>query len=686
MREDKQEHKYINHLINESSPYLLMHAHNPVDWYPWGQEAFDKAKKENKLIIISIGYAACHWCHVMEKESFEDTKVAKIMNEHFISIKVDREERPDIDQVYMNAAQLLTGHGGWPLNAIALPDGRPFYAGTYFPKEGWISLLTQIISVYKKDPEKVEQQANAVTSGIRSSEIIRLNTEEAGFNQADLHKIFTNWENAVDFQLGGIKEVQKFPLPIGYHFLLKYFYMTRNKKALDAVKITLDNMALGGIYDQVGGGFARYSTDKYWKVPHFEKMLYDNAQMVALYSRAFQLTKDPLYKKVVYETLEFIERELTSPELPGGGRGFYSSLDADSEGEEGKFYTWTKQEIEKTLGKEAGLIIDYYNVIDHGNWERGKNILFRSKTDQAFAKENKHKLSVEDLQKRVDAARRKLLDARSKKTRPPLDDKILTSWNALMLIGYVDAYRVFDDNRFLEKALKNANFIEKNMLSKNSRLNRNFKADKSSSSINAFLDDYAFTIKAFISLYQATFDETWLFKGENLLKYALQHFYDKKSGMFYYTSDLDPQLIARKMEVTDNVIPASNSVMAKNLYLLGEYFYKEDYIELSKQMLNNVKSTLLRNGTYFANWSILMTYFIEKPLEVAIVGKNCILKRKELDKHYLPNIILMGGKTEGKLPILKKKLVDGQTTIYVCKNKACMFPVTDTEKALEQIK
>ena len=431
MKEDKQRYNYTNHLINESSPYLLMHAHNPVDWYPWGQEAFDRAKKENKLIIISIGYAACHWCHVMERESFEDTKVAKIMNEYFISIKVDREERPDIDQVYMNAAHLLTGHGGWPLNAIALPDGRPFYAGTYFPKEGWVSLLTQIISVYQKDPEKVEQQANAVTSGIRSSEIIRLNTEKTGFKQADLHKIFTNWENAIDFQLGGTKEVQKFPLPIGYHFLLKYFHVTRNKKALDAVKITLDNMALGGIYDQVGGGFARYSTDKYWKVPHFEKMLYDNAQMVTLYSRAFQLTKNPLYKKVVYETLEFIERELTSPELLGGGHGFYSSLDADSEGEEGKFYTWTKQEIEKTLGKEAGLIIDYYNVTDHGNWERGKNILFRSKTDQAFAKENKHKLSVEDLQKRVTVARRKLLDARSKKTRPPLDDKILTSWNSL---------------------------------------------------------------------------------------------------------------------------------------------------------------------------------------------------------------------------------------------------------------
>ena len=678
-------YKYTNHLIHESSPYLLMHAHNPVDWYPWGQEAFGKAKKENKLIIISIGYAACHWCHVMEKESFEDAEVAKIMNEYFISIKVDREERPDIDQVYMNAVQLLTGHGGWPLNAIALPDGQPFYAGTYFTKEAWVSLLTQITNIYKNDPEKVQQQANAVTRGIRSSEITRLNSEKPAFNRADLYTIFAHWENAIDFQWGGHKEVQKFPLPIGYHFLLKYFFMTQNKKALEAVKITLDNMALGGIYDQVGGGFARYSTDKYWKVPHFEKMLYDNAQIVSLYSRAYQLTGDPLYKKVVYETLEFIKRELTSPELPGGGRGFYSSLDADSEGEEGKFYTWTKKEIEKILGKEAALIIDYYNVTDHGNWEKDKNILFRSKTDHAYVKQNKRTLSVEELQKQVTTARRKLLDARSKKTRPPLDDKILTSWNALMLTGYVDAYRVFDDDTFLDEALKNANFITKYMLSNNGRLNRNFKEDKSSSSINAFLDDYAFTIKAFISLYQATFDETWLFKADHLLKYALNHFYDKKSGMFYYTSNIDPQLIARKMEIMDNVIPASNSVMAVNLFLLGEYFYREEYINISKQMLNNVKSTLLQNGTYFANWSLLMTYFIKKPYEVAIVGDDCILKRKEFDQHYLPGIILMGGKTEGKLPLLKNKLVDGQTTIYVCANKACLFPVTETEKALKQI-
>ena len=683
MKKNEQTHKYTNRLIHESSPYLLMHAHNPVNWYPWGAEALEKAKKENKLIIISIGYAACHWCHVMEEETFEDPGAAKFMNDHFISIKVDREERPDIDQVYMTAAQLITGGGGWPLNAVALPDGRPFYAGTYFPRESWISVLTQIDRVYREDPGKVEAQAGSLTNGIKSAEIIRLNTQEPDFKQADLDRTFDLWQGDIDFEWGGHKNAPKFPMPIGYRFLLRYHHKTGNKKALEAVRVTLDRMAMGGIYDQVGGGFARYSTDGYWKVPHFEKMLYDNAQLVSLYSSAYQLTGDRLYKRVVYETLEFIEREMTSPPLPGGGTGFYSSLDADSEGEEGKFYTWTKNEMESVLGDDAALLTDYFNVTAGGNWEH-TNILFRTERDAAFAREKG--LGVEELEKRVARAGKKLLTARSKRVRPPLDDKILTAWNALMLTGYVDAYRVFGENRFLEKALGNADFIVKHMLSSDGRLDRVYKESKGSSSINAFLDDYAFTIGAFISLYQATFDEKWLVRAETLSKYVLAHFYDKDSGMFYYTSDLDPGLIARKMETTDNVIPGSNSVMAVNLYLLGEYFYNEDYTGKSRQMLNNVKENLDRYGSYFANWAILMGYFIDRPYEVAIVGDECIAKRKEMDKVYLPNVIFMGGKGEGKLPLLKDKSVRGRTTIYVCKDKACRMPVTDTESALNQIK
>ncbi|UCH95238.1 MAG: thioredoxin domain-containing protein, partial [Candidatus Aminicenantes bacterium] len=690
-KEKKMEHKnkYTNHLINESSPYLLLHAHNPVDWYPWGQEALKKAKKENKLLIISIGYAACHWCHVMEEESFSNEGVAEVMNKYFVSIKVDREERPDIDQVYMDAAQMLTGQGGWPLNAIALPDGRPIFAGTYYPKQQWVRILKKVHELYKAKPQQVEQQAENLTKGIRTANAVNFNPEKPEFDPKTPDQIVDNWKKVIDFEWGGERRAPKFPLPIGYRYLLAYHYLTQNsggdstlsKKALEAVKVTLDRMAMGGIYDQVGGGFARYSTDEYWKVPHFEKMLYDNGQLVSLYSYAYQLTKNPMYKTIVYETLEFVARELTSPQVPNGGRGFYSSLDADSEGEEGKFYIWPKTEIQNLLGKNAPLIIDYYNVTDNGNWEKGHNILFRTKADEIFAADKK--IDVQQLRERLAKAKKQLLAARCQRVRPPLDDKILTAWNALMLNGYVDAYRVFNDKKFLKRALENAGFIVNHMLSDNGRLNRNYKDGKSS--INAFLDDYAFTIQAFISLYQATFDEKWLFTAEKLLKYTLDHFYDKKSRMFYYTSDQDPELIARKIEIPDNVIPSSNSQMAVNLYLLGEYFYNEDYIRKSKQMLNNVKSDLVRNGPYYANWALLLTYFIHPIAEVAIVGDEWEARRKELDRYYLPHMILMGGKTEGKLPLLEGKLIKGQTTIFVCKNKACRLPVTDIKQALLQL-
>ncbi len=667
-----------------------MHAHNPVDWYPWGQDALEKAKKENKLLIISIGYAACHWCHVMEAESFSNEEVAEVMNQNFVSIKVDREERPDIDQVYMTAAQLLTGQGGWPLNAVALPDGRPIFAGTYYPKPQWVLVLHKIYELHKTRPQEVEQQAEYLTAGIRAASALDFNPGQPGIDPETPDQIVDNWINVIDFEWGGELRSPKFPLPIGYRYLLTYHYLAQNnaykqalgKKAREAVKVTLDRMAMGGIYDQAGGGFARYSTDAYWKVPHFEKMLYDNGQLVSLYSYAYQLTKDPLYKTVVYETLEFVERELTSPRTTDGGRGFYSSLDADSEGEEGKFYLWTKNEIQNLLGKDAQLISNYYNITDSGNWEKGYNILYRTQPDETFAAETK--IELRQLQAQVAKAKKQLLAARSHRVRPALDNKILAAWNALMLTGYIDAYRIFDHKAFLDRALENAGFIVNHMMTDNHRLSRDYKDGKSF--INAFLDDYAFTIQAFISLYQATFDEKWLFTAEKLLKYTLDHFYDKKSGMFYYTSDQDPGLIARKMEIPDNVIPSSNSQMGVNLYLLGEYFYNEDYIEKSKQMLNHVKADMVRNGPYYANWALLSTYFIHPLAAAAIVGEEWEARRKELDRHYLPHMILMGGKSEGKLPLLEGKLIEGQTTIFVCKNKTCQLPVTNVREALKQLK
>ena len=673
---NSDKHKYTNKLIDESSPYLLQHAHNPVDWRPWGDEALTKAKAEDKLLIISVGYAACHWCHVMEHESFEDSTVAKLMNENFVSIKVDREERPDVDQIYMDACHLVNQRGGWPLNAIALPDGRPIYAGTYYPKEKWMEILNYFINLKETKYAELEENARRLTEGIQQVGQVGLDPIPKEHTIEDLGKVFQPWAGRLDFTRGGRKGAPKFPMPNNYLYLLRYYHATQDTKALEATYATLDNMAFGGIYDHLGGGFARYSTDGQWKVPHFEKMTYDNGQLVSLYSLAYQQSKNPLYKEIVYETLEYTNREMTSPE-----NGFYSSLDADSEGVEGKFYVWDEADIDALLGEDAKLFKEYYTVTKAAQWEH-HNILYRTQEKEKIAKN--YGLSIEDLDKKIQAGKAILLKERDKRIRPGLDDKILTSWNALMLKGYVDAYRVFGEEDFLNAALKNANFIVKNALQSDNRLNRNFKNGKSS--INGFLDDYALTIDAFVALYQATFDEKWLRKAEGLTEYAIQHFFDAESGMFFYTSDTDNPLIARKMEVADNVIPSSNSSMALNLFYLGTYLYKKEYIEKSDQMLNNVKDDVLKNGPFYSNWAILLYYRTTEPYEVAIVGKDWKEKRKEMDAQFLPNVFLLGGSKEGSLELLQNKNIEGQTTIYVCQNKSCKLPVTETVKALNLLK
>ena len=664
-----------NHLIDQSSPYLLQHAYNPVDWYPWGEEALKKAEDENKLILISIGYAACHWCHVMEHESFEDSSVAAYMNEHFVAIKVDREERPDIDQVYMNAVQLLSGSGGWPLNCIALPDGRPIYGGTYFPKKQWLNLLEQVGDFVKKTPEKAEEQAAALTAGVQKSELIQLQGEPSKHTKGDLVKIWDNWKPKMDFNQGGIDRSPKFPLPVSYEYLLQYHFLSKDESALDITELTLRKMADGGIYDQIGGGFARYSTDAKWKVPHFEKMLYDNAQLVVLYARAFQHSKNPYYKQIVEESLEFIQREMTSDE-----GGFYSSLDADSEGEEGKFYVWKVEELDAVLGEESTLIKEFYNVSEFGNWE-SNNILFRTRSKEDVAK--KYGLGLDQFDQKLAKAKKALLKERSKRIRPGLDDKILCAWNALMLKGYVDAYRSLQGDEYLKIAEKSAAFILENFKRADGGLNRNYKNGQST--INGFLDDYAFTIEAFIGLYQATLAEKWLIEADLLMTYALAHFGDENSMMFFYTSDEDKALIARKMEVTDNVIPSSNSAMAKNLYILGKLLYNDEYIDRSVQMLNNVKKQTLTGMSYYANWDILLSWLVSEPYEVVVVGKDYLAMRKEFDQHYLPNVFFAGGRTEGELAIAENKLVKGSTIIYVCQNKVCKLPTASVLDALKQL-
>ncbi len=668
------EHKYTNSLINETSPYLLQHAHNPVNWHPWNDETLEKAKQENKLILVSIGYSACHWCHVMEHESFEDENAARLMNDHFICVKVDREERPDVDQIYMLAVQLMTGRGGWPLNCITLPDGRPIYGGTYFPKQQWMNILLNIADVFANDKEKAMEYASRLTEGVRLAELVKVKEMQNDFSADTLHTCYTNWKSRFDNIEGGPSGAPKFPLPNNYQFLLRYAFSFPDKKeeVLKHVDLTLTKMAFGGIYDQTGGGFSRYSVDHYWKVPHFEKMLYDNAQLVTLYSEAFQATKNPLYRQIVYETLAFVERELTSPE-----GGFYSALDADSEGVEGKYYVWQKEELQQILKDKFSLFADYFNVNDIGFWEHDNYILLRNESDEKLAK--KHNISVEELQKTISEIKKELLAIREKRIHPGLDNKILTSWNALMLKAYIDAYSVFEEQHFLDVAIKNIEFIFTNAKIKGNQLSH-----LAGKNINGFLEDYSFLIEALIALYETTFDETYLNKANDLMTYCIIHFRDTDSGMFYFTSDEDKALLSRKMELTDNVIPASNSSIAKSLFRLGHHFENEEYILMSRKMLNNVLNEFENYGAGYSNWAMLHLYFTQPFYEVAIVGNSVDEKRKSFNKHYLPNVIFAGCKTESSLPLLKNRSKEGATLIYVCVNKTCNKPVSEPEEALKQ--
>ncbi len=676
--EDNMDHKYTNALINESSPYLLQHAHNPVNWYPWGDEALQKAKDENKLIIISVGYAACHWCHVMEHESFEDSTVAMVMNDNFVSIKVDREERPDVDQIYMTAVQLMTGSGGWPLNCIALPDGRPIWGGTYFPRENWMDALGQLAELWRNRPEEALKYADNLTKGINSVEDIIPSQDTNPFTNAVLDEMVETWKPTLDMKWGGRDRAPKFPIPNNWDFLMRVAHFEQDQKLIASTDLTLRKMAYGGIYDQVGGGFARYSVDGYWKVPHFEKMTYDNGQLVSLYSKAYQNNPDPLFKRVVYETLEYTDREMTSPE-----GGFYSSLDADSEGEEGKFYVWTKAELDSVLGADGAWVAEYYGVTERGNWEHGNSVLMIQTSPAEFAE--KQGWSEQELLGKLEVVKEKLFTARAVRIRPGLDDKILTSWNALMLKGYVDAYLAFGEERFLKAATRNALFIEKN-LRDGHRLNRNYKNGKAS--INAFLDDYALLADAYLALYRATLEPAWLERGKGLVDYAIEHFYSEEKKMFFYTSDQDPALIARKMELTDNVIPASNSVMANVLFDMSLLFDEKNYREMSTQMLHNIKNDMPKYGSGYSNWGILMLKHLQPYYEVVIAGAEAQAKAREFDQHYLPNILLVAAEKEkeGQLPLLEYRFVDGSTRIYVCQNMACQLPVDEVSAALDQMK
>ncbi len=668
-----------NKLVHSTSPYLKQHAYNPVQWHPWGDEALQKAADEDKPMIISIGYSACHWCHVMERESFENEEIAQVMNEGFICIKVDREERPDVDQVYMEALQTMGLQGGWPLNVFAMPDQKPFYGGTYFQPRQWVHILKSIREAYDEKRDQLVDSAEAFAKSLAVTDSEKYGFKNHGFH-ADtetLTDMVNAMKNHLDDKNGGLKRAPKFPNPSIWKFLLTANYYLKDPDIHEHLMMTLTKMANGGIYDQLGGGFARYSVDERWFAPHFEKMLYDNAQLISLYAMGYQVSKDVRSKEVVFESIDFVQRELTSPE-----HGFYCALDADSEGEEGNYYVWSEEELDEILGYQSELFKKFYQVTYTGNWERGMNILHSVQSPGQFAKENG--LEKASFIHELSSAKTKLMTVRAKRERPGLDDKILTSWNGLMLKGLVDAYHAFGEESFLELAIKNASFIHDNLFNDDGSLVRAY-APKGIK-IHGYLDDYAFVIEAYFALYEATFERKWLDLAIELTDHTLEHFYDMDEGLFFYTSNISEQLVARKKEVFDNVIPASNSAMAQNLFLLGNILERPDFIEISERMLAKVIPLMKSDPQYLTNWATLYSLRTQPTAEIAIVGEEYQSFAHGFRRHFMPNKIIVADRQSGDIPLLQnRELIDGKTTVYVCYNKACKLPVHTIEEALQQL-
>ena len=675
-------HEHQNALIHQSSPYLLQHAHNPVDWEAWDQKVLDRAMEEDRPLLISIGYASCHWCHVMERECFEDLEVARLMNGRFVNIKIDREERPDVDQIYMDALQMITGQGGWPLNIVALPDGRPIWGATYLPKDRWMSALGQVADLIQNDRDRVRQYAQDLVQGMHEINLVKPQGGNGALSLEALDEAVLAWSRNFDLQMGGHRGAPKFMMPNQWEFLMHYATARKNAEIQDFVDLTLEKMAYGGIYDHVGGGFSRYSVDAKWHVPHFEKMAYDNGQLISLYAKAHAKTKNPLYKKVVEQSIAFVKEEL----LDKSG-GFYSSLDADSpdsQGElvEGAHYVWTEKELSRLLDGDFPLFQQYYNVNEYGHWEDGNHVLIRKKNDVELAKNLG--IPVERLQTTMAQCLETLKKKRDQRPRPRLDDKILCSWNALLLKGLLDAHRYIGQREYLDLALGNARFLEREMIGEDHSLYRSHKGGKSG--INGFLEDYACLIEAFLALYEATFDEKWLYLGKGLLDHALRHFHDGASGLFFYTSDLDPGLIRRSMEVGDNVISSSNSIMAHCLFKYGRLFPEEAYGPMALQMLKTVHPDLERRPQGHPNWLHLVLYHKLDFFEIALVGDDIMDLAGEIRREYLPNGLLAGGGKDSKVGLIGERYAKGRPLAHVCRQGACKLPVESAAGVLKELR
>lgn len=670
----------MNELHKETSPYLLQHKNNPIFWKSWNDTSLEQSRKENKLLIISIGYSACHWCHVMEHESFEDSEVAELMNRYFVSIKVDREERPDVDSVYMKAVQLMTKQGGWPLNVVALPDGRPVWGGTYFRKEQWLSTLEQLAQMWQEEPQKMLDYAQNLETALESlTQIIEQSLQEN--IQEVLDNFIEKWSKSFDLEMGGYARAPKFMMPTNYRFLMRYAYQNNHKPLLDYVNLTLTKMAYGGIFDVIDGGFSRYSVDMKWHVPHFEKMLYDNGQLVSLYSDAYKLTKNPIYGEIVKKTLNFVEREWLTDE-----GGFYAAFDADSlnengKKEEGAFYVWKKEELQIIFKEDFELFSALFSIDDFGYWEHQNYVLIQQKPLEITA--NDFGISASKLQAKKESFEKTLFEIRKKRPKPALDDKIITSWNAIMSRGYTDAYKAFGEVKYLEIAQKNIEFIKTKLWSEDENLYRTYK--NKIAKINGFLEDYAFVVDALIGLYEVTANENYLLEAKQLTDYTLDNFYDSDKGLFRFKSVEDASLVSENYETEDNVIDSSNSVMARNLYTLSVYFGLVHYEDICRKMLRIVISNI-DYPSAFSNWLNVWMNFDTQQKELAICGKNALENLNVINQNYFPNLIVSASEKPSNLPFLKGRYAENILHFFVCQNKVCDLPLQSIDKVLLQLK
>jgi uncharacterized protein YyaL (SSP411 family) len=671
----KSMHTHTNQLINETSPYLLQHAHNPVDWHAWNLENLEEAKKMDKPLLISIGYSSCHWCHVMEHESFENEKIAEYMNEHFYCIKVDREERPDVDQIYMTAANIITGSGGWPLNCFALPDGRPFHAGTYYPAEGWIQLLQSVDKQYKGNREKLEEYATKLTKGIEMQETAISDNLAQKLDSKKLVAAVEGWKANWDMKEGGMNRAPKFPMPSNLNYLLDYTNHFNDEYSDSFINLTLTKMAYGGIFDQIGGGFSRYSVDAIWKAPHFEKMLYDNAQLLTVYSKAYKRYQDPLYLQVINKTISWLEREMLDE-----SNLFYAALDADSEGEEGKFYVWNTMELKELLGDDFDLISVYYQIGGKGLWEHGNNILLRDDSELDVA--SKFNITTDELALKIADIDKKLMAVRDNRIRPGLDDKCLTAWNGLLITGLCEAYKATDNVHYKSLATNCLDAIIKLQMNKEYALSHTYKSGKST--IDGMLDDYSFVSEACISAYEISSNELYIETANNLTKVAVKKFYDADKELFFFNEV--NELIVRTTEVYDNVIPATNSSMTNVLHHLGLVFGNTGFLSTSENLIGKVQDNISSYPGGHSNWARAQLKHTMPFYEIAIVGENAETMLNELHKVDLPNTLIVGSKGKSDIPLLKDRYVKGETKIYVCQKGVCKLPVNSIEEALKLIK